>query len=326
MKKMAKDYSWDYKDTYEWCKRAPEGHYPLVITVAINGGIQGKESNGALPETPEEIAQSAYEAYNAGASVIHIHGRDPDRLYDCTGEYGVYREINSRVREKCPGIIINNTTGGGPTTTMEQRYRCLEARPELASLNMGPDMSKFRIGARKPPLPHPREAMVFDECIPFTYGIIAKLAAVMKEKGIKPEMEMYHAGQYWVSQDLIEQGLIEPPYIFQFVMGYQTSPYPTPQNLLDMVRDLPKGSVFSVIGIGKYQWYMTTMGIILGGNVRVGLEDNVYLKRGRKLASNAEAVGKVVRIARELGREIATPAQAREILGVSPVPSSYEKV
>jgi 3-keto-5-aminohexanoate cleavage enzyme len=323
---MTRDFSWDYSDPYEWSKRAPEGHNPLIITVAANGGVQGKESNSALPETPEEIAQSAYETYNAGASVIHIHGRDPNCLYNCTGEYSVYQKINRLVREKCPEMIINNTTGGGSTTTMEQRYRCLDARPELATLNMGPDMSKLRLGARKPPLTHPREAMVIDDCVPYTYGIIAKLAAVMKKKGIKPEMEMYHAGQYWVSQDLIEQGLIEPPYSFQFVMGYQTSPYPTPQNLLDMIRDLPRQSVFSVIGIGKYQWNMTTMGIILGGNVRVGLEDNVYMKRGEKLKSNAEAVEKIVRIARELGREIATPAQAREILGVSAVPSSYQNV
>lgn len=320
---MAKDYSWDYLNTYEWCKRAPAGHNPLIITVAINGGVQGKESNDALPETPQEIAQSAYEAYNAGASVIHIHGRDPKCLYKCTGDYSVYQEINSRVREKCPQILINNTTGGGPTTTMEERYRCLDARPELASLNMGPDMSKLKLVARKPPIIHPRDAVVVDDCVPFTYGIIAKLAAVMQEKGIKPEMEMYHAGQYWVSQDLIAQGLIKPPYNFQFVMGYQTSPYPTPQNLIDMVRDMPKQSVFSVIGIGKYQWVLTTLGIILGGNVRVGMEDNVYMRRGEKLKSNAEAVEKIVRIARELGREIATPAQAREILGVSAVPSSY---
>ncbi len=320
---MSKEYAWDYTNAYEWMKRTPGNHDPLIVTVAINGGVQGKESNSALPETPSEIADSAYDAYNAGASVIHIHGRDPECLYKCTDDWRVYYEINKLVREKCPDIIINNTTGGDMNITMEARYRCLDAKPELASLNMGPEMVKFSMPPRQAPLPHPHDGIYYDSCTPYTYGILAKLATVMKEKGIKPEMEVYHPGQYWVSQELIKQGLIEPPYLFQFVMGYQTSSFPTPQNLIDLVRDMPNGSVFSTIGIGKYQWAMTTMGIILGGNVRVGLEDNLYMKRGQRIKNNAEAVEKIVRIARELGREIATPAQAREMLGVSPKPSVY---
>lgn len=322
---MKKDFTWDYKDAYEWMKRSPENHDPLIVTVAINGGVQGKESNSALPETPREIAASAYDAYNAGASAIHIHGRDPQCLYNCTGDWRVYYEINQLVREKCPDIIINNTTGGGMNTTMEERYRCLDARPELASLNMGPEMCKFDMPSRPASLLHPHNGYAYDGCTPYTYGILTKLAAVMKEKGIKPEMEVYHSGQYWVSRELIKLGLIEPPYLFQFVTGYQTSPFPTPQNLIDLVRDLPKGALFSTIGVGKYQWVMTTLGIILGGHVRVGLEDNLYMKRGQKIISNAEAVEKIVRIARELGREIATPVQARELMGLSGTPSAYKE-
>lgn len=319
---MGKSYTWDYANSYEWMDKVTKMD-PLIIICSVNGGVQGKEANPAIPEKPDEIAQSTYDAYNAGASSVHIHGRNPNRLYECTAEVEVYKEINQKVRAKCPEIIINNTTGHGPGVTMEERYLCLDARPELASLNMGPDMSKFRLPARPAPLEHPHEELIFDECIPFTYGIIENLASVMKEKGVKPEMEIYHPGNYWVSQELIKKELIEPPYFFQFIMGYQTSMYPTPDNLIKMVSELPKDAIFSAVGIGKFQWIMTTLSIMLGGHVRVGLEDNVYLKRGVKLTSNAEAVEKIVRIARELGREIATPAQAREMLGISPEPSKY---
>ena len=197
---------------------------------------------------------------------------------------------------------------------MEERILCLEADPEVASLNMGPDMSRFRIPPRPAPLEHPHDGLIYDECIPFTYGFIESLAAHMKEKGIKPEMEIYQPGNYWVSDELIKKNLIEPAYLFQFIMGYQTSIYPSPENLISLIRELPKNSIFSTVGVGKFQWYMTTLSIILGGHVRVGLEDNIYLKRGEKLNSNAEAVEKITRIAKELGREIATPAEARKML------------
>jgi 3-keto-5-aminohexanoate cleavage enzyme len=316
------DHLWDYADTYEWMERTSK-FPPMVVTVAVNGGIHGQESHPALPETPEEIAAQAQEAYAAGASIVHIHGRDPDNRTDCTGDPEVYREINGRVRELCPDIIINNTTGGGPSVTMAGRIACLDAMPEMASLNLGPDMSRYRLAARKAPLAHPREALVIDECTSFTYGIIEELATVMREKGIKAEMELYQPGQYWVSRSLIEQGLLQPPFVHQFVMGAQTSIFPTPENLLAMIRELPADSLFSVIGLGKFQWPLVTMGIIMGGNVRVGLEDNLYLNRGEKLSGNGAAVEKVVRIAGEFGRAIATPAQARAMVGVPAVPSSY---
>ncbi|AJY77944.1 hypothetical protein VN24_22335 [Paenibacillus beijingensis] len=296
---------------------------PLIITCCCNGGMQGKETHPDLPETPEEIADSVYEAYIAGASVVHVHGRNPHNLGEVTMDPEVLYRINALIRERCPDIIINNTTGGGPTTTMEDRIRCLEALPEMASLNMGPDMSRFVVKAREEPLDHPHPAQEYDLCIPFTYGFIEQLAESMLEKRIIPEMEMYHSGQYWVAQSLIAKGLVKTPYLFQFVMGYQTSTYPTPENLIHMARELPAGAHFAVAGIGKYQWAMTTQSILLGGHVRVGLEDNLYLKRGLKLKNNAEAVAKIAHISWELNRDIATPQQAREMLGLSAVPSRY---
>ena len=316
------DQIWDYDDPYQWMERTTK-FPPLIITVAVNGGIQGKESHPSLPELPDEIAAQAREAYEAGASIIHIHGRDPHDFTNCTDDPKVYREILGMVREKCPEMVLNITTGGGPTTTDEGRIATLDAGPEMASLNLGPDMERFELAARKPPLPHPREAMIVDMCMPFTYGFIDELAGVMLEKGIKPELEMYQPGQYWVSRGLAERGLIKPPYAHQFVMGVQTASYPTPWNVMTLLRELPADSTFTVAGIGKYQWSLAATSIILGGNVRVGLEDNLYLKRGQKLKGNGEAVEKVVRLAAELGREVATPAQTRQMLGLSATPSSY---
>ena len=135
-------FSWDFADSYQWMERVISLP-PLIITAAINGGVQGKEAHSALPEKPEEIAQEAYEAYSAGASVVHIHGRDPANFTNCATDGDAYAEINALVRDRCPDLVINNTTGGGPTTTMAERIACLEALPEMASLNLGPDMSRF---------------------------------------------------------------------------------------------------------------------------------------------------------------------------------------
>lgn len=313
---MWRDSVWRYADSHEWMARLRGGLPPLMITCAVNGGVQGKEANEALPERPEEIARQAKEAYDAGAVAVHVHARDPGNWAATSGDPDVYREVNALIRETCPDLIVNNTTGGGPTTTMEQRYRCLDALPELASLNMGPDMSRFTVAPRPAPLEHAHPGFVYDACIPFTYGIIEALARIMLEKGIKPELEIYQPGQYWVSGALIEQQLVRAPYLFQYVMGYQTSSFPTPDHLCALVRDLPADSVFFVCGVGPFQLPMTVMATLMGGHVRVGLEDNVYYSRGRKLRGNGEAVERAVRIARELNREIATPAQAREMLGL----------
>lgn len=197
------------------------------------------------------------------------------------------------------------------------------ANPELCSLNLGPFVLKVPLKERAEPLPHPRPAMVYDRCIPNAYADMTMFAKTMKEKGVKPEMELYHPGMYWVFNDLLTQGLLEPPFDFQFVMGFQTSSFPTPANLLSLVNELPPQSMFFAIGVGPYQLPMTVMSIMLGGHVRLGMEDNLYYARGRQFKDNAEGIARIVRIAKEMNREIATPAQAREMLGISQTPSSY---
>ncbi len=317
------EYLWNYANSYEFMEKTQNGLPPVIICVACNGGVQGKEYIENLPETVEEIADSIYGAYKAGASMVHIHARDPQNLANCARTTEVWYETNKKVRELCPDIIINNTTGGGLDMTMEERLSCLDAGPEVASLNLVPDMSKFKMKARKPPLPHPHPPVEYDDCIPFSYKLVTRFATEMKKRGIKPELETYHTGGAWVIRDLIEQNLIEKPYWIQTVMGYQTSSFPTVDNVVGILRELPKGSLWLCSGIGIFQLPMTTLAILMGGHSRVGMEDNIYYRRGEKLKSNAQVVERTVRIAHELNRDIATPAQAREMLGLSPTPSKY---
>ena len=315
--------SFDYTDSYAFMERVRTGMPPLVICVACNGGIQGKEANEVIPETADEIAESVGGAYEAGAAMVHIHARDPQDLTRCAGDAELWREVLRKVRARCPDIIINATTGGGPNMTMEERASSLEAGPEVASLNLAPDMSRFRLKERLPPLPNPRPALDIDECVPFTYGQIHQFAAMMKLREIKPELEMYHPGCAWVVQYLIENDLVKRPYWIQTVMGYQTGSYPTVENVLHMLKDFPQGALWLCSAIGPYQLPLTTLATLMGGHVRVGLEDNVYYARGQKAVSNAQLVQRTVRIAHELNRPVATPAQARSILGLKCQPSKY---
>ena len=318
------EFIWDYRDPYEWMRRTQTSSFPpLIVCCAVTGGIQGKEANPNLPETPEEQAEQIAEAYQAGASMVHSHVRDPNCWYNCSGDPEQYRLANGLIRERCPEIIINNTTGGGPGMTPQERLCVLEANPEVATLNMGPDVMKMTLKERPALLPNPRSETKIEGCTPIDYAEVNLFATEMKKRGIKAEMELYQPGHYWTAWDVINQGLVEPPYLFQFVMGYQTSFYATPQNLLSFINELPKHSVYEVAGLGPYQLPMTVMSIIMGGHVRVGMEDNVYLRKGRLLKSNAEIVERIVRIARDMNRAIATPAQARQMLGLSDTPTKY---
>jgi 3-keto-5-aminohexanoate cleavage enzyme len=320
-----KDHIWEYHNPYEWLERVQKSSFPpLVICVAITGGIQGKEANLDLPETPEEQVEQTLEAYESGASMVHLHARDPNKWWDGADNAEQYSKVNAMIRKACPAIIINNTTGGSLGMTLEQRVACLDAGPEVATLNMGPDMYKFKFKERKEPLPHPKPEEEAEGVLPVTYAELRRFATAMQERGIKPELEVYHPGQLWAVLHLVDQSLVNPPYLIQFVMGYGMSPWATPRNLVNFVEQLPSGSIVEVAGLGQYQLPMTTLAMILGAQmVRVGMEDNVYYRRGQLLKSNAEAVERVVRIANELNREIATPAQAREMLGLSPSPSKY---
>jgi 3-keto-5-aminohexanoate cleavage enzyme len=314
--------TWDYRDPYAWMKKTATSTLPpLVVCCAITGGVQGKEANLNLPETPEEQADQTYEAYKAGASEVHVHVRDPKSWDRGTSDPDQIRLVNRMIRERCPDIIINNTTGGTWGMTVEERMACLEAGPELASLNVCPEMYLMTLKERKPPIPSPRPAQTLDGYQPRTYGEVAIFARAMRERGIKPEIEVWNHGGFGVIQDAIAKGLLDPPYLIQLAMGMQSQAYPTLNNLLGMINELPTPCVYQVMGIGPFQLPMNVAAIILGGHVRVGMEDNLYYARGQRLKSNSESVQRIVRIAHELNREIATPTQAREIMGISANPS-----
>jgi len=313
----------NYTSSSDFMERVRAGMPPLIICVACNGGIQGKEANEVIPETADEIARSVQAAYEAGASMVHVHARDPKQLTQGARQAETWREVLGKVRSRCPEIIINATTGAGPGMTMEERSACLAAGPEVASLNLAPDMSKFKLKERRAPLSNPRPAIEIDECIPFTYGQIHQFAAEMKRRGIKPELELYHPGCAWVVNYLIENDLIQKPYWMQTVMGYQTGSFPTVENILQLLKEFPAEALWLCSAIGPFQLPLTTLATLMGGHVRVGLEDNVYYSRGQKAKSNAELVQRSVRIAQELNRAVATPAQARAILGLRSQPSQY---
>jgi 3-keto-5-aminohexanoate cleavage enzyme len=317
------DYIWDYSNPYAYMQKVRKGLPPLIISVAITGGVHGKEANPNLPELAEEQAESTYACYKAGASVVHVHARIPDNPATPSSDPEVFRKANSLIREKCPDMIINNTTGGAPGMPREERIKCLEANPELASLNCGPFVFDFKLKARKPPLTGRPEDVHVNLCMPVTYDETEYYAKTMKEKGVKAELEVYNEGQFWLVNNLIRKGLIDPPYLIQFVMGFSAGTYPTPMNLLMMVQHLPPNSLFEVIGVGYNQIPMNMMGIILGGHVRVGMEDNVVYERGKLAESNAQFVERIVRMAKEVGREVATPKIARQMIGISETPSTY---
>ncbi|MBS7636550.1 3-keto-5-aminohexanoate cleavage protein [Candidatus Bathyarchaeota archaeon] len=270
----------------------------IIITVAPTGSGPMWKETPYLPITPEQIAEETVKAYEAGAAVAHIHVRNP-KTKEPYPDVKLYREVIERIREKCDIIIQLTTGGGGPYgISLEQRMCALELNPEFASLNVA--TMTFGNGI----FLNPPEA-------------VEKIAKVMLERNIKPEVECYDVGHINLALQLFEKGLLKEPLRFGLVLGVKGGIPATPENLMHMVSALPQNCRcrWGVIAIGgKVQFKLLTLGMILGGDVRVGMEDNIYLAKGVLAKSNAELVAKVVRIAKELGMEIATPSEARKLL------------
>lgn len=273
----------------------------VILTVALTGGQHTKSSNPHLPEQLEEIARSAYESFNEGAAIAHIHARDKNGAP--TGDPKVYKEIHDQIRAKC-NMVIQDSTGGGPDLYLEEKLACVNTNPEMASLNMatmlrtiGPLAGTAYINSRED---------------------IEYFAGEMLKRNIKPEMEVYHHGMLRDVQNLKDKGLVKKPYYINFVLGmaYQGAVEAKAENLLTLRALLPPDSIFNVTAIGAAQLRMTTLSMLLGGMARVGLEDNIYYTRGVLAEGNAQLVSRTERIARELGVEIASPDEAREILGL----------
>lgn len=268
----------------------------LIITAAICGAEVTKEHNPNVPYTVEEIAREAYLAYKAGASIIHLHVREDDGTPTQGRER--FKECIEAIKKLCPDVIIQPSTGGAVGMTNDERLQPVELLPEMATLDCG----TCNFGG--------------DDIFVNTENTIKYFGEKMIELNIKPEVEVFDKGMIDMAIRLNKKGFIKSPMHFNFVMGVNGGISATPRDLVFMVGSIPQGSTFTVSGIGRSQFQMAAMSIILGGHVRVGFEDNVYMSKGVPASSNGEMVEKVVRLAKELGREIANPEEAREILGL----------
>lgn len=269
----------------------------VIITAAICGAEVTKEHNPNVPYTVEEIQREAKAAYDAGASIIHLHVRQDDGTP--TQDINRFRECIEAIKEVCPDAIVQPSTGGAVGMSNAERIQPVNLCPEMATLDCG----TCNFGG--------------DDIFVNTENTIKEFGELMIEKDVKPEIEVFDKGMIDMALRLHKKGFIKSPMHFNFVMGVNGGISATPRDLLFMKESIPQGSTFTVSGIGKSQFDMATMAILLGGNVRVGFEDNVYMSKGVLAKSNGELVEKVANLIKQLGREVATPSEAREILGLA---------
>jgi 3-keto-5-aminohexanoate cleavage enzyme len=268
----------------------------VIITAAICGAEVTKEHNPNVPYTVEEIAREAKSAYDAGASIIHLHVREDNGAP--TQDKNRFKECIDAIKSACPDAIIQPSTGGAVGMSNEERIQPVDLYPEMATLDCG----TCNFGG--------------DEIFVNTENTIKEFGKRMIELNIKPEIEVFDKGMVDMAIRLNKKGFINDNMHFNFVMGVNGGIGATYRDLMFMRESIPQNSTFTVSGIGRYQFDMIALGVLMGGHVRVGFEDNVYMKKGVPASSNGEFVRKAANIVRELGREVATPEEARQILGL----------
>jgi 3-keto-5-aminohexanoate cleavage enzyme len=265
----------------------------LVITVAAIGAEVTRETQPNLPLLPEEVGAEYARAYDAGATVAHIHGRRPDGTP--TQDRETFRAYAEAIRARCP-IIRQFSTGGAVGMSVEERIEALDLRPEMATLTLG----TCNFGED-----------VFENSLPTIRTILERI----RRYGIVPELEIFDDAMLATADMLFARGLLSAPAHFDFVLGVPGAAAATPESLVRYARAIPAGCTWSVAGIGRHQTRMAALAIAMGGHVRVGFEDNVFYRKGELATSNAQLVERVVRVAREIGREPATIGEARAMLG-----------
>lgn len=276
-----------------------------VLTAALSGVLANRKQCPAIPYTPEEIAEEARRAYDAGAAVVHIHARTAEGAP--TFEPAVFAEIKRRTQERCP-VILNFSTGTIAEDVTEQCTYLGESRPEIAALNMGTmNYSKYS---------YRRKAFDFDLVFPNTYTKIVKLLEAMNAAGVKPELECFDTGHTQGVEPLLDMGVLHPPLQFSFIVNVLGGIPGRVESIQLQTRLIPPGSEWEVIAISHGHWRMLAAGIVLGGNARTGLEDHLYLPDGTMATSNGAMVETLARMVRDVGREPATVEQARAILGL----------
>ncbi len=297
------------KPTFTGEPRNPSARDPdiCVVTCAVNGLLANRKQCAGIPYTPVEIAEEALRAYGAGAAVVHIHGRNDDG--SPTASPAVFAAIKAEVRRRCP-IILNFSTGTILEDVNEQCTYIRESRPEIASLNLGTmNYSKYS---------RARKSFDFDMVFPNTYQKIGKLLAAMNEAGVKPELECFDSGHTQGVWPLVDMGLLRPPLDFSFIVNVLGGSPAHVESLQLQIRTMPAGSEWGVICISHGQWRMLAAALVLGGNIRCGLEDHLYLPGGEMARSNGEIVESAVRLIRDIGRRPATVEEARTIFGLAP--------
>lgn len=268
----------------------------VILTVATTGAWPKKKDTPYVPLQPQEIADEIYACYKAGASVAHIHVRDDED--NASMDFEKFKEVVKLVREKCD-IVINLTTSGGIGLTDEVRMKpFMELRPDIASYDCG--------------TMNWQHTTVFENNPKF----LEKLGLAMQECNVKPEIEIFDAGMVYNALYYLKKGILKAPLHFQFVLGAPGGMTATVENLLFLKNLIPEGSTWSALGIGKQHLPILYTALALGGNVRVGMEDNIFYSAGKLAESNVEFVERTKRIVQELGKEIATPDEARAILGI----------
>ncbi len=283
---------------------------PVIISCSISGVIANRDQCPAIPYTPEEYAAEARRAVDEGASQIHIHARKPDG----TPSYEIedFKAITEAILAEVGDVIVNYSTGaiGIP---IEKRIEYLRAlRPDVAALNMS-SMNYAKYSPR-------RKDFVFKTVFENSFDTVIEFLTAMRELGIKPEHECFDAGHVANLDPLIDMGLLDPPLQISLVMGVTGGIRPTPRNVTAMSDQIPGGpegsNQWQVIGISRDQWKLLASSLVLGGNVRAGVEDNLYLPNGEMARSNGDLIAKARQMAEDIGRRAATVAEARELLGV----------
>ncbi len=288
-----------------WIRENQDYGKSCIVTCALSGVVANRAQCPGIPYTPEEYATEAKRAYEAGASVVHIHARTRDGLPSY--EVQDYQNIYDAVTAACP-IVINFSTGAIGITTQQKTAHIKAIKPALGALNMGSmNYAKYNPAKR---------SFVFEFVFPNPFSEIIQIVEAMNEVHTKPEMECFDMGHIGNSYPLIDMGLLKPPYQYSLIMGVVGGIPPTIPNLVGMVHLLPPSSEWEIIGISLDQWRLVAGAIALGGNVRVGLEDNFYLSKGVMASSNGDLVEKAVRMIRDQGREPATIQECRKRLGL----------
>lgn len=281
-----------------------------IITCALSGVAANRDQCAAIPYTPEEYAAEAKRARAAGASVVHIHARYPDG----TPSYRVeeYRSITQAILAESPDLIINYSTGAVGVPMEERVHQITELKPELGALNMG-SMTYAKYSSK-------RKALIFDFVFANPFSDIIFLLEKMNSVSVKPECECFDTGHIGNVMPLLDMGLLEPPIQFSLILGVLGGAPATAANLTHMASILPEPSTWEVIGISREQWKLVASAASLGGNMRVGLEDNFYLPSGEMASSNGELVEAAARIIELTGRSVADPSEARELLSLPSPP------